>query len=68
MHPRDLNLLLEGNIQMIVNICVETVISPQDPWNPPPVTFLFKDERVLATHPLSCHPQGVFGRRENKRK
>ena len=47
---------------MTVNTCVETVRNPQDPWNPPPVTFLFKDEGALATHPLSCHPQSVFGR------
>ena len=33
-----------------------------------PVTLLFKDEGGLAKHPLSCHPQGVFGRRESARK
>ena len=36
--------------------------------NPPPVAFLFKDKGGLATHPPSCHPQRVFGRRENERK
>ena len=53
---------------MIVNTCVETVRSPHDPWNAPLVAFLFKDEGGLATRPLSCHPQRVFGRRENQRK
>ena len=32
------------------------------------VALLFKDERGLAEHPLSCHPQGVFGSRESERK
>ena len=32
------------------------------------VALLFKDEGGLAKHPLSCHPQRVFGRRENARK
>ena len=33
-----------------------------------PVALIFKDKGGLANHPLSCHPQGVFGRRENERK
>ena len=32
------------------------------------VALLFKDGGGLANHPLSCHPQGVFGRWENARK
>ena len=32
------------------------------------MALLFKDERGLAKHPLSCHPQGLFGRQENIRK
>ena len=32
------------------------------------VALIFKDEGVLANHPLSCHPQGVFGRWESARK
>ena len=44
---------------------MRTVILPQ---NPSPVALLFKDAGGLANHPLSCHPQGVFGSRENKRK
>ena len=44
---------------------MRTVILPK---NPSPVALLFKNGGDLANHPLSCHPQGVFGRRENKRK
>ena len=32
------------------------------------VALLFQDGGGLANHPLSCHPQGVFGRWENARK
>ena len=32
------------------------------------VALIFKDGGGLANHPLSCHPQGVFGRWENARK
>ena len=38
------------------------------PQNRCPVALLFKDGGGLAYHPLSCHPQGVFGRWENERK
>ena len=61
MHLRDLNLWLEGNTKMTTITYVETVRNPQNPWNPSPVTFLFKDEGSLTTHPLSCHPYRVFG-------
>ena len=53
---------------MTINTCVETVRSLPDPWNPPPLTFLFKDEGGLATHPLSCHPHRVFGKQEKKNR
>ena len=33
-----------------------------------PVTLPFKDEGGLAKHPLSFHPQGVFGRSESAKK
>ena len=36
--------------------------------NPSPVALLFKDVGSLANHPLSFHPQGVFGSQENRRK
>ena len=45
---------------MKVNTRIETMRIPHDPWNHPPVTFLFKDKGGSATHPLSCHPQGCF--------
>ena len=54
MHLRDLNLVLEGNTKMTTITCVETMRNPHNPWNPPPVTFLFKDEGSLATHPQRC--------------
>ena len=44
---------------------VRTIILPQNCY---PVALFFKDEGGLANHPLSSHPQGVFGRRESKRK
>ena len=71
MHLRGLNLGLDENTKMTTITCVETVRNPHNPWNPwnpPPVTFLFKDEGILATHPLSCHPQRVIGSLESERK
>ena len=53
---------------MTINTCVETVRNPQNPWNPRPIAFHFKDKRGLPTHSLSCHPSRVFGKRENDRK
>ena len=38
------------------------------PQNRCQLALLFKDGGGLANHPLSCHPQGVFGRWENVRK
>ena len=38
------------------------------PQNRCQVALLFKDGGGLANHPLSFHPQGVFGRSENARK
>ena len=56
---------------MTVNTCVETMRSPHDLWNHPPVTFLFMVKGSLATHLLSYHPQGYLAGekiRENERK
>ena len=33
-----------------------------------PAAFHFKEERVLAAHPPSCHPHRVFGCPESGRK
>ena len=33
-----------------------------------PTAFHFKEERVLAAHPPSCHPRRVFGNQERERK
>ena len=68
MHRRDLNLGLRGHTKKTTITCIETVKNPQYPWNPPPVTVIFKDEGGLATHPPSCHPRRVFGFPESKRK
>ena len=38
------------------------------PQNRCPVALLFKDGGGLSNHPLSCHPQGMFGMWENARK
>ena len=53
---------------MTINACVENKRTSSLPQNLGPVALLFKDEGGLAKHPLSCHPQGVFGRRESARK
>ena len=53
---------------MTKNACVKNVRTGVLPQNPSLVALLFKDGGGLANHPLSCHPQGVFGNRENKRK
>ena len=33
-----------------------------------PAAFHFKEQRVLAVHPPSCHPRRVFGFPENGKK
>ena len=33
-----------------------------------PTAFCFKEERVLAAHPPSCHPRRVFGCLESAKK
>ena len=53
---------------MTITACVNNKRTSSLPQNPSPVALLFKDKRGLANHPLSCHPQGVFGKRENERK
>ena len=53
---------------MTINACVKTKRNNSLPKNPSPVALLFKDEGGLANHALSCHPQGVFGRRISARK
>ena len=53
---------------MTITACVKNKRSSSLPQNPSLVAPLFKDKRGLANHPLSCHPQGVFGRQESERK
>ena len=53
---------------MTIIACVKNKRTNILPQNPSPIALLFKDGGSLANHPLSCHPQGVFGSRENERK
>ena len=53
---------------MLITACVKNRRTKILPQFESPIALLFKDEGVLANHPLSCHPQGVFGSRENERK
>ena len=52
---------------MIINPSIKNVRTIILPQNCYPVALFFKDGWGLANQPLSCHPQGVFGRRENER-
>ena len=53
---------------MSINACVKNMRTNSLPQIQSPVALLFLDKGGLANHPLSCHPQGVFGRQENERK
>ena len=53
---------------MTINACVENMKTNSLPHIQRLVALIFKDEGGLANHPLSCHPQGVFGSQENERK
>ena len=53
---------------MTITACVENKWTSSLPQNLSPVALLFKDEGGLANHPLSCNPQGVFGRQESATK
>ena len=53
---------------MTINACVKNMKTNSLPHIQSPVALIFKDEGGLVNHPLSCHPQGVFGSQENERK
>ena len=53
---------------MTINASVKNMKTNILPQIQSPIALLFKDEGGLANHPLSCHPQGVFGSQENERK
>ena len=53
---------------MTINACVKNMRTNSLPRIQSPVALIFKDEGGLANQPLSCHPQGVFDKRENERK
>ena len=46
---------------MSMNIYVENTRNLNLPQVPLPLALYFKEGGGLATHPLSCHPQRVFG-------
>ena len=50
------------------NTYIENMRAPALPQVPLPSAFYFKEGGGLAAHPLSCHPQGLFGWRENGQK
>ena len=53
---------------MIITACVKNREPSFYLKNCSPVALIFKDKGGLANHPVSCHPQGVFGSRESGRK
>ena len=53
---------------MIINASIKNVRTVILPQNCYAIALFFKDGGGLANHPLSCHPQGVFGWRESERK
>ena len=53
---------------MLVNANIKNMRTISLPQFQSLVALLFKDEGVLANHPLSYHPQGVVGRQESERK
>ena len=52
---------------MIITACVKNREPSFYLKNYSPVALLFKDKGGLANHPVSCHPQGVFGSQESGR-
>ena len=53
---------------MEINACVKNREPSFYFKNYNPIALLFKDKGGLVNHPLSCHPQGVFGSRESVKK
>ena len=49
---------------MTITAYVENKRTNNLPQNHSLIALIFKDEGGLANHPLSCHPQGMFGSRE----
>ena len=50
---------------------VDTCVKNRGPlvaFRSTPNTFYFKEERVLANHPPSCHPQRMFDAQKMKKK
>ena len=53
---------------MLITACIKNMRTKILSQNHCQVALLLKDGGGLANNPLSCHPQGVFGSRENERK
>ena len=68
MNLRDINLEFKGNTKLPVSTCVRNMKPSSSLKILYPAAFHFKEERVLAAHPPSFHPRGVFGYPENERK
>ena len=68
MNLRDLNLGFKGNTKLPVSTCVKTMRTSSCLSILHPTAFSFKEDRVLAAHPPSCHPRRVFGYLESERK
>ena len=76
MNLRDINLEFKGNTKLSVSSCVRNMKPFSSLKILYPTAFHFKEERVLAAHPPSCHPRGGGGGlclasekgRENERK
>ena len=68
MKLRDLNLQLKGNTKLPMSTCVKTMEPSACLQILHPAAFHFKEERVLAAHPSSCHPRRVFDNQKRKRK
>ena len=64
----DENLKLEREHKTAVSTCVKNMERSSSLKILYPAAFHFKEERVLVVHPLSRHPQRVFGYPENGKK
>ena len=52
---------------MLITACIKNMKTISLPQICSPVALIIKDKKGLANHPLSCHPQRVFDKRESER-
>ena len=70
-HSRGFKGIKTSSYKWNTKLSVSTCLDNEEPSSLKilyPVAFHFKEERVLASHPLSCHPRRVFGYPENGKK